>query len=259
MDLFNVDIDAFLSFLLTFMRLSLVLFLMPIFGGESIPHSVKAALCLVLTLAVWPHLALKPEHMPAHPFEMAAMLFGELLLGLVLGLMIKFLFAAVQTGGEIIGFQMGFSMVNVIDPVTGVSEAVTAHFLYMVTTLVFLTLNGHLVMLQALAQTFDYIPPGHLMLNPELARHVLKFSGIMFSMAVQIAAPIMAALFLVDLALALISKAAPQMHILLFGFPIKISVGFLFLGVVFSMLSMYIRGFVDNMNPMFTNLLAAGL
>lgn len=258
MNLFAFDPATVLSFILTLMRISVVLFLLPFFGGENLPNTVKAAMLIVLTLAVWPHLSFPGRLFPLNAPDLAVMFLGELLLGLTMGLMVRFLFAAVQTGGELIGFQMGFAMVNVVDPDTGASEAVTAHFLYMVSVLVFLALDGHLYLIKGLAESFRLVPPGQLFLSTGLVDQVLAFSGQMFLLAVHIAAPVMAALFLVDLSLALISRAAPQMHVLVLGFPIKLAVGFLFLTLLFGILAQAIGGYVHGLGALFQNLLQAG-
>ena len=210
MDIFNWDVHHVFSFLLTFLRISLVMFLMPFFGGESLPKSIKAAFCLVFSLALWPHLSFDGAQLPSHPLQIVLMLLGELVLGLVLSLVVHFVFAAIQTGGQIIGFQMGFVMVSVVDPLTGISEAVTAHFLYMVSLLVFLSLNGHLFLFQALGKSFALVPPGGLLITQALANNIMGLSAQMFILAVKIAAPIMAVMFLVELALALISRPRPR-------------------------------------------------
>lgn len=257
MDLFSFDPQVVLTFLLALMRVSLILFVMPFFGGQTLPAPAKAALTLTLTLALWPKLPLTGHLMPAHPFALAVIMGAELLLGLVLGLVIRFLFAAIQTGGQLIGFQMGFAMVNVVDPDSGASEAVTAHFLYMVSLLTFLSFNGHLFLIQGLLKTFEAIPPGDILLSPRLAGHVLSLSAQMFVLAIQIGAPVIAAILLVDLALALVSRASPQMNVLIIGFPIKISVGFLFLGIIFEIISLHMEGFISHMPMLFSQLIQA--
>ncbi|WP_045212063.1 flagellar biosynthetic protein FliR [Desulfonatronovibrio magnus] len=247
MELFNFDPETIMSFLLTTIRISLVVFLLPFFGGEAIPTTIKAALCLVMSLGLWPYLAFEGTYVPAHPFQIVIWIFGELMLGLILGLMVRFLIAAIQTGGQIIGFQMGFAMVNVVDPITGVSEAVTAHFLYMTSMLTFLALNGHLYMLRGLTHSFELVPPGGIFISPELVNHVIQLSGQIFVLALKIASPIIATIFLVNLGLALISRAAPQMNVLLLGFPLKIAVGFLFLGLVFELTTIYVSQFITSL------------
>lgn len=248
MDFFAFNPSDMLSYMLTLFRISIVLFLLPFFGGESIPKTVKAALVLVMSAALWPQLSFPGEMFPGTGTGIFLMILGEVILGLILGLLVNFLFGAVQFGGQIIGFQMGFAMVNVVDPITGTSNAVTAHFLYMCTMLTFLVLNGHLALINAVGMSFEYIPPGGLLLNPEIASHIFNFSNLMFTLAIKIAAPVMAALFLVDLALALIARAAPQMHVLVLGFPIKISVGFFFLGFLFSIMSVYVGDYLQQLS-----------
>ncbi len=251
MDFYQFSPDTVLNFLMTLFRISLILFVLPFFGGEGTPVPVKAALCLVLALALFPSLQFSGVKFPAHPFNIVLMLAGELVLGLVLGLVVMFIFAAVRTGGQLIGFQMGFSMVNVMDPDTGASESVTSHFLNMVVLLTFLSLNGHLMLLQVLVDSFTLVPPGGLFLSPALTKGVLELSGQMFSLGIKVAAPVVASLFLVDLALALVSRAAPQMNILMLGFPLKITVGFLFLSLLFTVLAHYIKDFMAKMMPMY--------
>lgn len=107
MDLFAFDPATTLGFLLTFMRVSLVMFLLPFFGGDAVPMQVKVALCLVMAMALWPRLSLAGAVMPSHPFELVVMLASELVLGLVLGMAVHFLFAGIQTGGAASGLPDG--------------------------------------------------------------------------------------------------------------------------------------------------------
>jgi len=254
MDLFNFNPADFFSFLLTLMRISLVLFIMPFFGGRVTPAPVKAALCLILALALWPALSFPGNHFPANLWAIMLMLLGEITLGLTLALAVNFLFAAVQTGGQLIGFQMGFTMVSVADPITGVSEAVTAHFLYMVTLMIFLILDGHLFLIRGMAESFRLVPPGGLYLTPALGDQMLRLSSQIFVLAIKVAAPVMVAVFLVDLAIALVGRAAPQMHVLAFGFPLKIMTGLLFLGLLFTILSRYVGDFIIGLDAVFHSL-----
>ena len=123
--------------------------------------------------------------------------------------------------------------------------------------MLFLSLNGHLMLLSGLAQSFELVPPGGLLINPALGQHLIVFSGQMFVMALKIAAPIMASIFLVDLALALVARAAPQMNVLFIGFPIKIGVGFLFMTLVFSALAIYVGQYISELDPLYRLVLKA--
>ena len=255
MDIFAFNQATFFSFLLTLMRVSLVVFLLPFYGGDSIPATVKAFLCLVLTLAVWPHLSFPGQAMPTHPGGLLLIMLGELVLGLMLALCVHFIFAGIQTGGEIMGFQMGFTMVTLADPLSGAQVSITSHFLYMVALLVFLALDGHLVLLHGLAQSFVLIPPGGIHIGAETTTDVLRLSGDMFAVAVQIASPVIAALFMVELTLALMGRAAPQMNLLTLGFPLKIAVGFFFIGMLFTVIAARMEDTIIDIGPLFNQLL----
>jgi flagellar biosynthetic protein FliR len=257
MDLFHFDPATVISFYLTLFRISVVLFVMPFFG-DTLPNVIKAALLIVLTLAVWPKLAFPASYFPANPLNLTVMFAGEIILGMSLGIIVRMLIAAVQIGGAIINFQMGFSMVNSIDPVTGQQEPVTTYFLYMCTMLTFLSLNGHLHLIKALGDSFEVVPPGGLFLTPKLMTELMLFAKQMFILGVRIAAPVILALFLVDLALALISRVAPQMNILTMGFPLKIMVGFLFLSFVMEMMSDYVTNFIGVMDAVMLHIMRIG-
>lgn len=257
MDIFNFDPNVILSFLLTFMRVSLVVFLLPVFGVEGLPAQWKAAFCLVFTMAVWPMVSLSGADMPKHPFDIALMMLGEMVLGLTLGLAIRFFFAGIQSGGELVAMQMGFSMITFADPMSGGQTGVIAHFLYMVSTLIFLSLDGHLYLLRGFVETFEYIPAGGLFISDVLVRQILNLATMLFTLAVKVIAPVMAALFLVELGLALMSRAAPQIHIMEVGFPLKIAVGFFFVSMLFFMLSEEVRQYIMGLDDFFLNLVRA--
>ncbi|WP_029894464.1 flagellar biosynthetic protein FliR [Desulfohalovibrio reitneri] len=255
MDIFHFDPQVMFSFMLTLMRISLVLFLLPFFGGKSVPSPVKAALLLVFTLAVFPQLGFAGRQMPADIWAIFLVLLGEVALGLIMGLLVRFLFASAQFAGGIMGFQMGFTMVNAVDPLTGQQEPVTSHFLYMVTLLTFLSMNGHLYLLSGLAKSFELVPPGGVVLESGIANQVIELSSEMFILAVKISAPVTVAVIMVDVALAIISRVAPQMHLLVFGFPLKIMVGFFFLALMFKYLSRFVGEFLAGLDTSFQVLL----
>lgn len=255
MNIYNYNPNDVLSLMLTMMRVSIVMFMLPVFSTNNIPIAVKAAVTVVFTLAVWPHLALSGAHMPAHPFDMALMLLGEALIGLVLGLAIEFLFMGIQAGGELLGFQMGFTMINFADPLTGNQTGLAAYFLWMASLLTFLSLDGHLYMIKGFAASFQILPPGAIYIGEDILWEILGLSAKVFVLALKIAAPVMVALFLVEVALGLVARTSPQVHIMEFGFPIKIGVGFFFVGLLLVVMSKQVEVFVSGMVAMMTNLM----
>jgi flagellar biosynthetic protein FliR len=123
--------------------------------------------------------------------------------------------------------------------------------MYMVTFLIFLALDGHLHLLRALADSFILIPPGGLRVSVPLTGHIVDLSAGMFLLAIKIAAPVIVALLMIELTLALMGRAAPQMNLLTMGFPIKISVGFFFIGILFSTLALRMEEIIIELKPMF--------
>lgn len=255
MDLFNYNPTVVLSFILTMMRISIIMFMLPIFSTNNIPVLVKGAVSIVFTLAVFPHLALSGAHMPENPFDMALMAIGEVFIGLVLGMAVNFLFMGIQSGGELLGFQMGFTMINFADPLTGNNTGIAAYFLWMTALLTFLALDGHLYMIKGFAESFNILPPGALVINERLLWDVLGLSRNIFVLALKIAAPVMVALFCVETALGLVARTSPQIHIMEFGFPIKIGVGFFFVGLLLLIMSQQIEVFIRGMDSMMANLM----
>ncbi len=257
MDIFNFDPAAFLSLLLTLMRVSIVVFMLPVFNTDGLPNLWKFSIALVLTLAIWPRVSLPGSAMPQHPFGIFLLIFGEVLIGFALGLATRFFFVGVQMGGEILAFQMGFTMITFADPATGNNTGVLAYFLNMTATLIFLSLDGHLYLLKAFADTFTTLPAGGFAMSDSLMNHVLALSSTLFSFAIRVAAPVLVALFFVEMTMALMSRAAPQMQIIQFSFPLKIAVGFFFLGMLFVIIGQETGVYVRNLEALMRNIIYA--
>lgn len=256
MNIFNIDTVQFLGFLLTLMRISVVVFMLPVFDTAWLPAQIKASLALIMTLALWPALSVSGVLMPAHPFGIAVMLAGEVILGLVLGFAVRCFFAGIQSGGEILAMQMGFSMITLADPLSGNNTGLIAHFLYMVATLVFLALNGHLVMLKAFAYTFQVMPPGGLVLGEGIMRQLIELVAMIFVFSIRVAAPVMVLLMMCEVALGLMNRAAQQIPVMEIGFPLKISIGFFFIGFLFVIMAEETATFINGMDGLFLNLMS---
>jgi len=203
---------------------------MPLWGAKVPgPFRVVAAMWFaVLFSFVLPPVDLSPT------LGLAEMVVGglhEILMGVVLGLLVQLALAAVSLAGQFIGFQMGLSIASVIDPTSSEQVPVISQFLNLLALLLFLELDGHLLVVKLLAGSFAWIPPFSARLDPALLSHlVVEKGGEMFSTCLQIAWPISLTLFLTYLSLGLLNRMTPQMNILMLGFPISILVGFLVLG-----------------------------
>ena len=254
MNLFNADPAAFLSLLLSLMRISLVVFMLPVFNTDGLPNLWKFCISLMLTLAIWPQVSLPGASMPAHPFGIFALILGEALIGFTLGLVTRFFFIGIQMGGEILAFQMGFTMITFADPASGSNTGVLAYFLNMVAVLVFLSMDGHLYLLRSVGATFTTLPAGGFAMTDSLMEHVIRLSSTLFSFAIRVAAPVMVALFFVEMTLALMARTAPQMQIIQFGFPLKIAVGFFFMGLLFTVVGQETGVFIRGMDALMANI-----
>jgi len=199
----------------------------PFFSSEAIPVRAKAGLTFVLTALLYPVYG--PSHPALSPVGWIGTMGGEAVVGLILGLTLQIIFDAAQLAGQILGVQMGFSLVNVLDPQTQVDTPVLAIFHQLITLLIFLQLNVHHWLLRGIARSFAYLPPGGAIATFAASAQFLRAAGGIWLVGVQIAAPALLATMLTDVALGFLGKASPQLPIMLFGLSIKSTLGFVVL------------------------------
>jgi flagellar biosynthetic protein FliR len=228
--LWNWSLFQFQSYLLVLMRVAPVLFMMPVLSSRNLPNLLKIGLTLTVGLIFLPWVRIDPALLPTEPYSFAFFLTAELMIGFILALSVKIVLAGIQLGGELAGFQMGLSLANVVDPASQVNTPVISQFLYLMTLVLFLAVDGHHWFFQAVGQSFLLLAPGEIHLQPGIHRHFLFLMGNLFVIAVKISAPVVAVLIFTQIALGILAKAVPQMNILMTSFPITIGLGLLFLG-----------------------------
>lgn len=211
-------------FLLLFLRCMAIIALAPVLGHVSVPVQVKAALGVFMAFVLYPLLAAKNPQIDMQLMGLAMLAVQEILTGLLIGFAMGLLFAGVRAAGELIGFDLGLSLATAFDPDTGTNNLV-GEFLYLVVLLVFLLMNGHHFVLQALVLSYDAVPLGGFALRGVAAEGLVSLTGVVFMVALKCAAPVIVASFLVNLALAILSRVAPQINVLMVSFPLKIGVG----------------------------------
>lgn len=204
-------------------RLGMLMSFAPFWGSTAISARVKAGLTMVLTALVYPLCT--PKMTAGNPIEFVTIIFGEVVIGLALALSVQFVFEGVRLAGQLLGFQIGFSLVNVIDPQTNVDTPVLSTLHESVLLLVFLRLSVDHWLLRALVKSFEYAPPGSITVSAAATHHLVVMAGKMFCIGVEIAAPVLAATLLIDLALGLIARVAPQVPVLFLGMSVKSLVG----------------------------------
>ncbi len=228
---FTQLLDNYKAFALILVRVAGFVFLMPVFNSKTIPMIIKAAACMVLSAYLVPIVKIDKGLFPDSPAAFLMLVVAELFVGMTMALMLRLLFAGLQTAGQLIGFQMGFSVANVVDPSSGAQSVVIAQFVYLVGLLLFLTSNAHHAIIYGLIDTFSILQPGRLALMPGLNQLVMDMGQMMFVLSIKILAPVLAILFLSQAALGILAKVVPQINVLMVSFSLNIGLGLFFLGL----------------------------
>lgn len=230
----SVDIDQLYTwinaFIWPFFRVLSLLGTAPVLGESSIPIKVKTGFAAMIAIAVAPSLPPLPAVAPAS-FAGLWIALQQVLIGMALGLTMRIVFAAVQTAGEFIGLQMGLSFASFFDPASGANTAVLSRIMNLVAMLVFLALNGHLLMLAGLIRTFEILPIGGT-LNPDGWGVLFEWSAQLMLSGMLLALPLIIVLLTINLALGILNRTAQQLSIFAVGFPISLMTGLLLLIVV---------------------------
>jgi flagellar biosynthetic protein FliR len=219
-------IEAFLSrAMLVAIRIGGLMSFAPFFANASLPPQVKAGLTLVLTALLFPVYASRTVPAATSVGQWLAMALSEVALGLMAGFTTQFVFDGVELAGQIVSFQFGFSLVNIIDPTSQVEVTVLSAFHESIALLIFMQLGVHRWLLRATAMSFRMIPAGSLAAMPLPAPEVLRMAGAMWLIGTEIAFPVLVATMLTDLTIGFIAKASPQFPAMFFGMSAKVLVG----------------------------------
>jgi len=212
-------------FLLVLVRISGMFFLSPIFGRRNIPNYFKVGFCFILTI-ITAHSVTVPDLSSYTSLASYVVLIGkELLLGLTIGFISYALFSAIYIAGQLIDTQIGFGMVNVIDPLTNIQVPITADFYVILATLFMLVTDTHHLLIKAVVDSYSVVPPGGAYFGGGVVRQLVDLFYHTLVIGFKIAAPITAAILVTNVALGIISKAMPQMNVFILGMPLKIIVG----------------------------------
>lgn len=249
------SIEQIETYLLVFIRAGAILFAAPIFGSRDLPIMAKMGLGLTIAWCVYPAVSVPQELTSGRLFVLVPAMVAEICIGLLIGFTARLFFEAVQIGGQLVGFQMGFGIVNVLDPISGENFSVVAQLQNLLAVLLFLALNMHHWFFMAIAFSFQKIPLLQCSLSAPLLSHVATLFGAMFSVAIKIAAPIVAVLLFCDCALGILNRAAPQIHIFILSFPIKIAVGLFVLGLTLPMFCLVMQKSFGNLGEYITRLI----
>ena len=211
------------------LRIGGLMSFMPFLGSVTIPARIRAIFTLLCTTLLYPTASVHLVKLT--PSEWARVALSEIVVGLGMGLCLQFVFEAAQLAGQTGGFQLGFSLVNVIDPQSNVDTPVLSTFHQLFVLLLFLELNIHYWVLRGIAKSFEYVPAGTVVLSRATVGALLRAAGGMWVAAVQIATPLLFATVLIDVAVGFLSKASPQLPAILLSIPLKSLVGYAVLAI----------------------------
>lgn len=221
-------------FLLILSRWAGMIMLAPVFGARGVPPMVRLGLAASATVILYPLIQATNPTIPFELLPYAALLIKEILVGLAIGFLVYLLTGILQGAGQLIDFQMGFTMGASIDPVYGVQTPMMGNFQMIIATLLMLATNSHHYLLAAMVKSYAYIP-----INPSsLPMNYLFYAQLVtkvFALSVQLAMPIFGALLVSDIGVGLLSRTVPQLNIFAVIFPVKILFGLviLFLSIPF--------------------------
>lgn len=223
------QLDAWLAMLAFPLARVLGLFaIAPIFANAGLPRRIRLLIGLAVTFALVPGLPPVPAISPGS-WTGAFILAQQMLIGVLFGLTLRVVFAAVDVAGELIGLQMGLSFAVFYDPQNAGQSAVLSEFLGLLTMLIFLAMNGHLLTLSVLAESFHLLPIGTSPVSGQGFAAVVSWSAVLFSAGLLLSLPVVAALLIANLAMGVLSRVAPQLNLFAVGFPVTMVSGFVVL------------------------------
>jgi len=228
-DIYQITAEQLELFIFILLRVSAMVVTIPIFGNRNVPVRAKGGLSLMIAFLLFPFI--KFNLPPLEIFSLILGMVGEVIIGTVIGLAGRLAFAGVQIAGQLIGFQMGFAVVNVFDPITSEQVSIIAQFQYLIAMLIFLAVDGHHIFLSAIAESYRIISPLDFHFSAELMQSIVEISKDIFIIAVKIGAPVITALLMTSIGFGLIARTVPQINILIVGFPLKIAIGLIGIGL----------------------------
>ncbi len=253
-------INGFEIFLLVFVRMTGLFVVAPIFGRRNIPVYFKIGFALFTSLILVNTTVLQTVQYDESILGYALLIMKEFLIGLSMGYVAYLTYTAIYIAGEIIDMQIGFGVVNVMDPISNIQVPITSNIYFIISMLLFLTMDGHHMLIRALFDSFSSLPPGKAVFNAGISDIVQGIFGSVLATGVRIAAPIVATVLILDVALGTISRMVPQMNIFVIGMPLKIIIGLIIITItiplfvsvmqsIFELMDTGVADYLKELNP----------
>ncbi len=255
MDLYDIMQNHAGLFLLVLTRVSGIFLLAPFFGSINIPVYIRAGTAFAIAMVLFP--VIDQQGIPQIPQSVVGYMLAvivELIVGWLIGFVAYITFAAIHMAGKLLDMQVGFAVVNVVDPTSGQQIPLLGSFLYNLGIIIFLVTNGHHMVISGLFESFQMIPVLGATFDLSISDLMVDMTGGIFVTGMKIALPVLFAILLTDVGLGVLARTMPQMNIFVVGIPAKIVIGLFVLSIA---LPFYIL-FLDVMfNEMYGNISAA--
>lgn len=232
-------------FIWTFFRILAIFATEPVFGNRSIPARTKIGLAALFAILLAPSLGPMPNVEPGSAMGLLILL-QQVVIGLAIGFSMRIVYTAVEMAGHLAGLQMGLGFATFYDPQNAAQVPIMAQFMSLLAVLIFLTMNGHQLVLMAIAESFHELPVSAQPFSPLGWKAVASWGSEIFRIGVLLSMPVVAALLVTNLSIGIMTRAAPQLNIFAVGFPITLTVGFLVLAISLPYLAPLIGQFLQN-------------
>ncbi len=222
----EAQLSAWLAaYLWPLVRISAMLLSSSVFNSRQLPVQIRLFMTLLITWVIAPSLPEQPA-IDVLSHEGFVIMLQQILIGVTMGFILQMVFAALVFGGQVVAYSMGLGFASMVDPQNGVQVPVLAQYYLILATLLFLTFNGHLLMIELVADSFHSLPVAVDGISRNSLLEVVAWGSRMFSGGLLIALPIMGAMLLVNMGMGVVMRAAPQLNIFSIGFPITMLMGF---------------------------------
>ncbi len=229
-----LDLFYWKQFILALIRMMAFISVMPYFSNVGISNKTKVVFALFFTIIVFPLLPYQNWIIPEKLLSLTFLIFKEILIGVILGFVVNLLFMSIVIMGELLGYQIGFTMATMVDPMSSMNNNILTIFSFVLATTFFLVINGHYYFIWGMKESFIFLPPGISMIKISILNYLVSLVKHIFVSAIRIGAPAIATVLFVDVTLGFIGKVSPKVQIIFVGFPLKIVLGLIALSFIFS-------------------------
>jgi len=218
-----------LKFIVIFFRVASIFWFLPIFSLKSVPMPYKIGFSLCITM-VFLDVVTIDTALISNAYLMGLQILKEIFIGLTISYFVRTLFTIVYMAGEVAAIQTGFSFARVMDPFNMTQSSVLEQLMNLLAIMIFFAIDAHHVLIKGILLSFKELPVGTLSMNKTLLNQIIELTGKIFSIGIKIGAPIVVTLFVIEIALGLLSRLIPQINVFIEGMPIKILITMMVLG-----------------------------